>query len=189
MTIIKLAFGHKCRVGKDYVIEYIKSRYECEYSNVYELRFAFALYKCVEMMQNIMNVPAKKNPYLLQTVGEALKHEYGKDIFVKNVLESTNSLEEFGRDGRFRDNSFKHIICVADLRFKTEFAALKENGYICVKINRPNAPTDRDPNHISEIDLNDATFDYVIDNTGTLEDFNNNIDKFITEVIEPHPTR
>lgn len=61
----------------------------------------------------------------------------------------------------------------SDLRYKSELAGIKmamspEDKLITVRVNRFDTTESTDP---SERDLDDATFDYVIENRGTLEDY------------------
>ncbi len=58
---------------------------------------------------------------------------------------------------------------VPDTRFKNEAAMLKDLGGLVWRIDRPGfVAKDRDPNHKSEIDLDDWKFDETIINDGTI---------------------
>jgi hypothetical protein len=67
-----------------------------------------------------------------------------------------------------------------DMRFPNELEAIKSRGGITIRINRPYRPFDESrqtvddvqmtPEHPSETALDDAKFDYVINNEGTIED-------------------
>jgi hypothetical protein len=70
------------------------------------------------------------------------------------------------------------LIVISDLRYKNEVAATKmaidnENDkFVTIRVNRFETTTSTDP---SERDLDDATFDYVIENKTTLEEYLNKV--------------
>ena len=70
---------------------------------------------------------------------------------------------------------------ITDLRFPNELKAVKDRGGVSIRVNRDNEQVLKDkgihipkhlltPEHKSETALDDAEFDYVIDNNGTIED-------------------
>jgi hypothetical protein len=70
---------------------------------------------------------------------------------------------------------------ITDMRFPNELRAVKEKGGITIRVNRPkpkemflmntnNVIDTRVPEHPSETALDDAKFDYVIENDGTLDE-------------------
>lgn len=60
---------------------------------------------------------------------------------------------------------------ITDCRFPNEANAIKEKGGINIRINRDNGTRIIDINpHPSETSLDNYTFDYVIDNNGTIEE-------------------
>ena len=151
---MRIAFGHKARTGKDAAAKYMQSKY-----GGHILRFASPVYDIHNFILQRLDIPIIKNPKLLQFLGEGLK-----EVFEDNALWA----KELDRElAQYCDTN----IFIPDLRFKCEFQMLKDRGFTTVKINRSNRPIDRDPNHKSEIDLDDITFDYVIDNDKTLDEF------------------
>ena len=56
---------------------------------------------------------------------------------------------------------------ITDVRFKSEVKGIKDLEGIIVRVNREGAGAGY---HISEIDLDDYSFDYVINNNGSMED-------------------
>jgi len=56
---------------------------------------------------------------------------------------------------------------LTDMRFPNEMEAVTSRGGITIRVNRDN---ENESNHPSETGLDDATFDYTIDNNGTMED-------------------
>ena len=159
---MRIAFGHKARVGKDECCKYLKSRYNGDI-----LAFSDTLYEVCYGIQKTLNSNQQKDPKLLQFIGEGFRKLYGEDIWVNKLVEKINP-----------DND----TYVSDLRYPNEFQKLKDLGFITVKINRPNRIIDRDPNHISEIALDNYKFDYEIDNDGTLEDLYNKLNKLMGEL-------
>jgi hypothetical protein len=69
-----------------------------------------------------------------------------------------------------------HNIVIPDFRFIEEYQALLENGYdiTSVFINRGNTPFEF---------LQDFKFDHIIDNNGTLEEFNVKCNRLISELV------
>ena len=89
---------------------------------------------------------------LLQKFGTAIRNEVCDDFWVKACL----------KDYEKGDNWL-----ISDVRFKSEAKGIKDLEGIIVRVNREGAGAG---NHISEIDLDDYSFDYVIDNNGSMED-------------------
>jgi hypothetical protein len=163
---MRLAVGNKARVGKDTFAEYVVRKHGGRV-----IRIAAGVYETVSRIQEYLGVPREKKPELLQAVGTACRNVYGEDIWVSRALDE---IKAAGPDEN---------IIITDLRFKNEYRELKKAGFTTVRINRPGRPQDRDPNHISEVDLDDVEFDYTIENDGTLEEFYNKID-FIIETLK-----
>lgn len=67
---------------------------------------------------------------------------------------------------------------ITDLRFPNELQAVKDRGGITIRVNRLNSTNQdghtyinkKDRTHPSELALDNAEFDYVIDNNGTIEE-------------------
>jgi hypothetical protein len=60
---------------------------------------------------------------------------------------------------------------ITDMRFPNELEAVEEREGITIRVNRNNGTRAIDVNpHPSETALDDAEFDYVIENDGTIED-------------------
>ena len=89
---------------------------------------------------------------LLQKFGTAIRNEVCDDFWVKACL----------KDYEKGDNWL-----ISDTRFKSEAKGIKDLEGIIVRVNREGAGAG---NHISEVDLDDYQFDYVIDNNGSMED-------------------
>jgi len=75
---------------------------------------------------------------------------------------------------------------ITDLRFPNEFSAVKERGGLCVRVERNN-PQDgsiygwaNSTNHTSETALDSHKFDYVLNNSGTIEDLVVEVQKMLS---------
>ena len=89
---------------------------------------------------------------LLQKFGTAIRNEVCDDFWVKACL---------------KDFEEHNNYLITDVRFKSEASGIKEKGGIIIRVNREGAGAG---NHISEIDLDDYSFDYVINNDDSMED-------------------
>ena len=90
---------------------------------------------------------------LLQKFGTAIRNEVDENFWVKACLKD------------YEPHDIDWLI--PDLRFKSEAKGIKDLEGITVRVNREGAGAG---NHISEIDLDDYSFDYVINNDGNMED-------------------
>ena len=158
-----IALGHKSRVGKDTAADTIGDITE---GTIHRLSFAKPLYEIVQGIQRILNVELKKDGTLMQRVGTILRTHYGPDVFVRILAGII--------DEKLAANPDCHII-VTDVRLENEFDMLKSKNFTMIKIDRSDRPIDRDPNHISETALDNAIFDHVIENDGTIESFREKI--------------
>lgn len=89
---------------------------------------------------------------LLQKFGTAIRNEVCDDFWVKACLKDFEDYNNY---------------LITDVRFKSEAKGIKDLEGIIVRVNREGAGAG---NHISEIDLDDYSFDYVINNDGNMED-------------------
>lgn len=89
---------------------------------------------------------------LLQKFGTAIRNEVCDDFWVKACLKDYEKWDNW---------------IISDVRFKSEAKGIKDLEGILLRVNREGAGAG---NHISEIDLDDYSFDYVINNDGDMED-------------------
>lgn len=171
---MRIAFGHKSRVGKDELCNYLQSKFGGDI-----IRIAEPLYTLSHKVQEYYGDEIKKDPKLLQFLGMNVREICGDDVWINSALLRVKEECPYQTD----DNNYY----IPDLRFKNEFRLLKERGFITIKINRPDRPIDRDPNHPSEIELDDAEFDYVIDNDSTLESLKRKLDYIIATELRLIP--
>lgn len=152
-------------------LEHYNNTYEkfgdvIDFTYWYKTSFANKLKQC---LSNILNVSISKfedNEFkkseidwlgmtvreLLQKFGTAIRNEVCDDFWVKACL------KDF-------EKGYNYLI--TDTRFKSEAKGIKDLEGIIVRVNREGAGAG---NHISEVDLDDYSFDYVINNDGNMED-------------------
>jgi hypothetical protein len=109
----------------------------------------------------------------LQNLGLAIREVIGEDTWVNAAF---NKIDTYDDDSRY---------VFTDMRFPNEMGAVRWVGGACVRINRPGyGPVN---GHISEIALDDARFDYTIENDGTLHKLEHAIAAMVAE--EEHTER
>lgn len=93
----------------------------------------------------------------LQVLGtEAGRKVLGEDVWVDALMRSLNPAENY---------------IFTDVRFPNEFRAVKENGGLNIRIDRPGVGPVND--HPSETAVDHLDYDLVIDNDGSLSDLEN----------------
>ena len=90
---------------------------------------------------------------IMQLESEKFKKGFGEDFFIKQLFKQIN----------------QNVIIVPDCRFNNEFEALKDKGFIFIKIRNPNGEKDSHDSENQAVDIADEHFDYVIDNNEDLE--------------------
>lgn len=106
--------------------------------------------------------------WMLQTIGtESMRDIIHKNVWI-NALFSDYRPKHGGTVNI--DFEFPNWI-ITDCRFPNELEAVKQHQGVTINIRRDNASKQSEASlHPSETALDDATFDYVIDNNGTLEE-------------------
>lgn len=170
--MVRIAISGKSRAGKDTIAGGLFDIFSIIRESVELVSFAKPLYDCMYGVQKGLGQELKKDPRLLQFLGEGLRQLYDRDIFVNSAVKTISQI-----------TPNTHVV-VTDLRYKNEYNMLKSMGFVTIRVNRKDRPIDRDPTHISETDLDDATFDYVIDNDGTIQYL---CDKVVEIVSSIHP--
>ena len=133
------------------------------------MRFSEPIYDIMYTIQQVVGVSREKDPELLQLIGDSLKLHYGADVWVRNLLDKIPPNKK---------------IVIGDVRHQVEVRELNYAGIPILRINRRDRIIDRNPTHISEIDLDDYPFDYVIDNDGLIEELYEKIDMFMETVTK-----
>ena len=163
---MKIAFGFKMGTGKDISVKYLINNYGGK-----KIRFAEPIYDILRYAQRRCGLEYKKDRKFLQLVGTEWGRSIDNDIWINLVLKNQP------KEG--------NIYC-ADVRFKNEFDALRNNGFIMIKLIRDEVNCNRIGNgtttHISENNLDeygDEHWDYILYNNGSLEDLYNELDNIM----------
>lgn len=161
-----IGFGNKSRSGKDSCADYLIS--ECGFTKV---SFAEPLYEIASSIQYTLHIDEKKDPLLMQNIADAMKRTYGNDVFVVIAERKIKRLLSLGKS-----------VVVSDVRHHEEFNMIKSHGGLCIKINRIDRIIDRDSTHISETQLDDASWDYEISNDSTFDNLYSSIDELLVKI-------
>ncbi len=152
MTSLRLALGYQSRVGKDTFADAI-----CKEFGGIKIAIAEDLYEACGLLQTYLKVEVKKEPKLLQDIGMLARNLYGERIWIDRAMEKI--AKAVAEDPNVN-------IVISDIRLENEMEILKNVGFTTIRIIRDNRIIDRDPNHISEISLANASFDHTIYNNG-----------------------
>lgn len=168
---LKIAFGGNMGSGKDTCVDYLCTKYP-EHTRI---SFAGALYDILSYAQEKCGFEKNKDRKFLQFIGTEWARNIDKNVWINIVL--CKDIEGIG--------------LLSDIRFPNEFNALKNNGWICIKVTRNNIDKNRvgngDNTHSSELSINDIKdedWDFILDNNSTKEELYKRIDKIITKINE-----
>jgi hypothetical protein len=118
----------------------------------------------------------------LQKLGtEAMRDGLHKNVWVNalfadykelSVLRDAQGIKIFDEEGNHQFNYPNWLI--TDMRFPNEMDAVKDKGGVTIRVNRPVHSLSQENNavqlHPSETALDNAEFDYVIENSGSFDD-------------------
>jgi len=101
-----------------------------------------------------------KDPLLLQYWGTNYRRKYDSDYWIKAAKRSIDNLLAKRKD-------LLKVILMPDTRFKNEYDFIKNNGGIYIKViatvdGKQYIDPKRDPNHPSEVALDDVPYDFLI---------------------------
>jgi hypothetical protein len=163
---MKIAFGSTMGVGKDTAVEYLISKYGGS-----RISFASPIYDIMKYAQNICGFKNEKDRKFLQIVGTEWARSKENDVWIRIALE--------------KGSKEKGNVFISDLRFQNEFDALKLDNWLCVKLVKCDIKNTRvgsgKETHSSEGGLEDSSWDYVINNNGTIEEFFEKLDKLVSK--------
>lgn len=174
---MKIAFGYKMGSGKDTAVSYLKSRF-----GGVSLSFAEPLYEIMHYTQKRCGMKIQKDRLFLQLVGTEWGRNIDPDIWIHLLLEKVASLQ------KEKTTNERENIYISDLRFINEMKALKNNGWICVKLVRDFMDERKGTGkktHKSEHELDtieEDAWDYIIENKGTLEEFYARLDNMMEKL-------
>ena len=140
---------------------------ELDYYNDYH-------HRTVEIIETKVNLTPR---LLLQLLGT----ECGRNILHPNVWVNA-TLNNYDYIQRWIDVGGKEYYpnwIITDMRFLNEMEAVKKKGGITIRVNR-NLEESKDQ-HESETELDNAEFNYVIDNNGTIEELIEKVREILTK--------
>lgn len=148
---MKIGLSGKAGCGKSTIADSLIKHYGFK-------RYSFAAKLkeiCNEMFPSILALPKAEHRWLLQKVGTEWFRSVDSEVWVKYLI---------------RHVSGENII-VDDVRFKNEADALREAGFLIVRVERDKELRGAwgynvEDSHTSETDLDDYAFDYVLWNDG-----------------------
>lgn len=182
---IKLALGHKSRVGKDTAADAITETY-----GGHIIRFAEPVYEAAARYLLSLTGNAYKMPELLQLTGGLMRLSNNMPVRI-----AERKLGEIERYGVFLRHNWgvytplaavvkagynkctgKYIgrnTIVVDMRYTDEMEMLVRNDFETVRITRADYDkvVDRDTRHVSEWALDRSIFRHDWENTGTIDKF------------------
>lgn len=145
----------KARSGKDKVADIIINYYKD--LKVKKLSYAYYLKQYVKSISNWDGEEATKPRELLQNIGiDLIKNKINNKLLINRVIED---IEVY--------SYFYDVIIITDARLIDEVEDIKNKyNVITIRINSSidNNLSDIEKNHITEINLDNYKFDYVIEN-------------------------
>ena len=160
----------KARSGKDKVADIITNYYKD--LKVKKLSFAYYLKQYVKSISNWDGEEATKPRELLQNIGiDLIKNKINNKLLINRVIED---IEVY--------SYFYDVIIITDARLIDEVEDIKNKfNVITIRINSSidNNLSDIEKNHITEINLDNYKFDYVIENH-----YDSKLDEKVKKIME-----
>lgn len=163
-----IGIGNKAKHGKDLAAKSIMNYFQGKraWQSVHGVRvaapwaarigFADALYDIARREYGMTT----KDALLLQKIGEGRRQEFGSNYWLDEV------------DRKIKANPHFDIVVIPDCRYQNEAAWIKNamGGYVMnvTRLNKDGSvftSPDRDPHHISEVDLDRWTWDFKLVNS------------------------
>ena len=175
MKVIAIS-GHAMN-GKDTAAEMIRSALELNGERVLITHYADLLKYICKMFFGWNGEKDERGRNLLQYVGTDVVRKKKPDFWVEFII---FILEHFG-------DNWDYVI-IPDTRFPNEIDRLIEDGFCVthIRIDRNNFNSElnnEQKTHESETALDKTTPDYLIKNSGSLQDLENNISKWVKEYL------
>lgn len=176
MRGLRIAFGYKARSGKDTAAEYLQKQYGGEI-----FKFAQPIYDIMKAAHKIAGIDTFKDTKMLTWVGTDWGRSINEDLWVNNCLDRIHEATQKGC--YLSGEPFVENFYITDMRFPNEAKALKNNGFLLVKIDRDSRPNETRATHESENALNNFTgWDMVIKNNDTLENFYQELQSLVQDI-------
>lgn len=164
------------------------------------LSFAYTLKRVSAFILNLpienFNTESGKNTFLpswgmtirefLQRLGtDAVRNNLHPDAWVIPVLDEYTRRMNLNRylNTRKKESNdplvYESIVIVPDLRFQNEYNAIRNLDGITIRINRPGLVT---MNHVSETQLDNSTWDFVVENDGSIDELRDKLVSIANEI-------
>ena len=165
---------NNARSGKDKVADIIVNHLKNK--KVKKLSYAYYLKQYVKNISNWKGLEEDKPRELLQTIGiDLIKNKVNNKLLINRVIED---IEVY--------SYFYDVIVITDARLVEEVVDIKNNynGVITIRINRniDNDLTISEKNHITETNLDNYKFDYIIENNDDYENLEKSVNKIVEEL-------
>lgn len=114
--------------------------------------------------------------WCLQAVGDGMRQAVDSNVWVAVVMAQIAEVEKA---------YLNKLSVITDVRYPNEAAAIKEAGGYVVRLERPNGPTNSNPDHKSETALDDyASFDAFVLNDSTRGQFGKRLIQTVESLME-----
>ena len=166
----------KASSGKNEIANVIKDIYDFRGKKTINLAYASYLKDYARNITGWNGDEETKPREFLQQLGvELIKNNINSHMLINRIIED---IEVY--------SYFYDVITISDARFEEEIEDIR-NKFNNVKVihvyGKENKLTYNEKNHITEIALeNYSNYDYEIDNTKTLEELRNNVERILDEV-------
>lgn len=117
----------------------------------------------------------------LGSQGRTYNFDHWIEVYDYTVRNLTKEYNRIVNDTWDIPPNIKCILC-SDVRYRNEFEYLKSNGYFQIKIFRKSDITINDSSETNQDSIKNEEFDYVLDNNGSLEDLDKNIEKIVSAI-------
>ena len=166
----------KARSGKDKFADMIVNYYKNK--KVKKLSYAYYLKNYVRNISNWNGSDSSKPRELLQTIGiDLIKNKIDNKLLINRVIED---IEVY--------SYFYDIMVITDARLIDEVEDIKDNfnDVIAIRINRnmDNNLKENEKNHITETNLDNYKFDYVIENNDDYKVLENKVNEVLEGIYE-----
>lgn len=166
----------KARSGKDKFADMIVNYYKNK--KVKKLSYAYYLKNYVRNISNWNGEDSNKPRELLQIIGiDLIKNKIDNKLLINRVIED---IEVY--------SYFYDIMVITDARLIDEIEDIKNkfNDVITIRINRDmdNNLKENEKNHITETNLDNYKFDYVIENNDDYKVLENKVNEVLEGIYE-----
>jgi len=178
--VYKFGFSGKMRSGKDTGADYVISRLTQFGLDTERLAFADTLKRIGSYIQQECGFPVERDRELYQWLGTDYGRKRNNNVWVDALERKIETLETEGDTD---------AIVITDVRFPNEVEMLHRHGFTLVRVAANTSLRlfrGADPDcleHLSEIALDELdkrqTFDWMIQNEGSLEDYKKVLDAVI----------